>query len=108
MKRYVLSKRQFSAAPQDLFSAILNLQTIGEAEQFLLDLLTEEEVGEFARRWKAAELLYEGVPYSDIVAMTGLSSTTIARVSKFLKEGNGGYRLMLDRLHRNRLNPSYP
>lgn len=37
------------------------------------------------------------VSYSDIARETWLSSRTIARVSKWLRRGMGGYRLVLDR-----------
>lgn len=82
-----------------LFRAILRLKTLGEAKCFFRDLLTEEEIIEFSKRWKAAQLLDSNVPYVDIVEQTGLSSTTVARISKWLKRGMGGYRLMLKRQH---------
>jgi len=70
-----------------------------EMEMFLRDLLTEKELVEFANRWKAARMLWSKDSYVDIAAETGLSSTTIARVSKWLGGKNGGYRLILDRLN---------
>jgi len=87
-----------------LFRAILALKNLEEARRFLRDLLTEEEIIEFAKRWQAAQMLNRGVSYSTIEKKTGLSSTTVARVSKWLRKGMGGYRLMLRRLgshHRN-------
>jgi TrpR-related protein YerC/YecD len=63
------------------------------------DLMTEGEIEEFARRLKAAELLASKMPYSQITKETGFSSTTIARISKWLNDGTGGYQLMIDRLH---------
>ena len=63
------------------------------------DLLTESEIKEFARRWQAAQMLDRKVPYSTIVKATGLSSTTVARVAQWLNKGQGGYRLLLTRLH---------
>ena len=82
-----------------LLRAILTLQTADEARRFLRDLLTEGEIEEFARRFRAAELLAENVPYSRIEAETGLSSTTVARVSKWLSGDLGGYRTVIARLH---------
>ena len=78
---------------------MLSLNTRNEAERFLRDLLTEEEIEEFARRFQTAQLLSADVPYTQIQAATGLSSTTIARVSKWLQGEQGGYRLVIDRLH---------
>ena len=82
-----------------LLRAILTLQTADEARRFLRDLLTEGEIEEFARRCRAAELLAENVPYSRIEAETGLSSTTVARVSKWLNGPEGGYRRVIGRMH---------
>src|SRR3989338_5941273 len=82
-----------------LVEAVLSLRTRDEAERFLRDLLTEEEIEEFALRFQTAELLSANVPYSQIQKKTGLSSTTIARVSKWLRGDLGGYRLIIDRLH---------
>jgi TrpR-related protein YerC/YecD len=83
---------------KDLVKAIVSLETTAEAQKFLRDLLTEAELIEFGKRWKAAQMLSESVPYSQIVTTTGLSSTTVARISKWLATGTGGYRLMLERV----------
>jgi len=60
-------------------------------------LLTEVEIYEFAERWKVARMLASGVPYTKIIRVTGLSSTTVARVARWVKKGTGGYRLVLQR-----------
>lgn len=83
---------------EDLFRAILVLKNIDEAKRFFRDLLTEQEIIEFAKRWQAAQMLNRGIPYSKIEKETGLSSTTVARVSRWLNKGKGGYKLMLKRL----------
>ncbi len=83
----------------NLISAILALKNEKEAKCFLRDLLTETELEEFSKRWQAAQMLDNNIPYSKITAKTGLSSTTVARISKWLKNGKGGYKLMLNRLH---------
>jgi TrpR-related protein YerC/YecD len=82
----------------DLLQALLLLEDPKEAQMFLRDLLTEKELTEFGKRWKAARLLSEQVPYSRIVAQTGLSTATVARISRWLSKGTGGYQLMLDRI----------
>ena len=85
-------------ASQAMFKAILKLKTIKEAKKFFRDLLTQEEIIEFAKRWQAAQMLNQKVPYAEIIRKTKLSSTTVARVSRWLFKGKGGYRLMLNRL----------
>lgn len=81
-----------------LFKAILALRNEKEAWKFLRDLLTETEIKEFANRWKVARMLSEKILYEEIAKETGMSSTTIARINKWLTKGKGGYRLMLKRL----------
>jgi len=82
-----------------LVEALLALKTADEARRFLRDLMTESEIAELGKRLTAAEMLSKSVPYSTIVERTGLSSTTVARVSKWLTKGTGGYRVIIDRLH---------
>ncbi len=84
---------------QKLIQAILALTTKNETERFLRDLMTEKEIKEFAKRLKAAEMLTEKVPYSIIKKETGLSSTTIARVAKWLNGKGGGYKMIINKLH---------
>jgi len=84
---------------QRLIKAILALKTGDEAKLFLRDLMTEKEIEEFGKRLRAAEMLTENIPYSTIVEETGLSSTTVARVAKWLNGNLGGYKTIIDRLH---------
>jgi len=79
--------------------AILALKNADEAKRFLRDLMTEKEIFEFSNRLEAASLLTKDVQYNAIIESTGLSSTTIARISKWLKGSLGGYRLILSRLN---------
>lgn len=79
--------------------AILVLKNRGEAKRFFRDLLTEKELIEFGNRWKAARMLEKNIKYTEIEKETGLSSTTVARVSKWLNNGKNGYKLILKRLN---------
>ena len=88
-----------SKGNQKLIQAILALKTENEAERFLRDLMTEKEIKEFAKRLKAAEMLTQKVPYSIIEKETGLSSTTVARVAKWLNGKGGGYKIIINKLH---------
>lgn len=85
-----------------LCAAFAALRDKDEAAQFLMDLATPAEIEAFAERWRIARLLDEGDhSYRDIAAETGASTTTVARVARFLKEGgHRGYRLIIDRLQR--------
>jgi TrpR-related protein YerC/YecD len=81
----------------DLYMAILRLESLDECRRFFRDLLTEYEIKEFVKRWKAARMLADGIPYTQIEEDTGLSTRTIARVGRWLKKGKGGYAMMLKR-----------
>lgn len=81
----------------ELFEAILALRNLEEAKRFFRDLLTEEEIREFANRWKVAQMLADDMTYAQIEKKTGMSSTTIARISKWLYNGRDGYKLLLSR-----------
>lgn len=80
-----------------LYQAILKLKSLDEAKSFFRDLCTREELIEMAKRWEAAKLIDQGQPYRKIAEKTGLSTTTVARVSEWLRHGKGGYKLILDR-----------
>ena len=64
----------------------------------LEDLFTVREIRETSQRLAVAKMLDEGKPYKAIEEATGASATTIARVSKCLSYGAGGYRAALDAL----------
>ena len=81
----------------DLLDAILSLETRDEAQRFFRDLCTMSELEAMTHRWQAAKLLDEGLPYLEIASRTGASTTTVTRVAQWLKRGEGGYRLVLDR-----------
>ena len=83
---------------RQLIEAVLGLKNADEAKRFLRDLLTKGEIEEFAARLEAARLLSRDVQYNAITESTGLSSTTIARIAKWLSGSLGGYRLVLSRL----------
>jgi TrpR-related protein YerC/YecD len=93
-----LSKAR-GALLEDLARAIVTINGLAEARAFLADLCTPAEVHSLAERWHVAQLLDEGVlTYREIHEMTGVSTTTIVRVARFLRqEDNAGYRAVLDR-----------
>lgn len=95
----MINIRWDSPEKRKLVQAILSLKSERKAENFLRDLLTSGEIEEFTKRLQTAELLSRGVHYSAIEEKTGFSSTTVARVSRWLKSGKGGYREVLNKLH---------
>ena len=82
---------------RELFAAILTLENPSEVEAFCRDLCTLSELEAMAHRWQVARLLERGLPYLEIAERTGASTTTVTRVAHWLRHGEGGYRLALDR-----------
>lgn len=91
----------FNRNSEALFQLILSLKNMNEAKRFFRDLLSEQEIIEFSKRWQAAQMLDKSIQYTKIQKATGLSSTTVARISKWLNKGMNGYRLMLDRMNKS-------
>ena len=83
-----------------LFEAILSLRTKEEMTRFFRDLCTLAELEAMAHRWQVAELVDQGLPYLEVATRTGASTTTVTRVAHWLRHGEGGYRLALDRRRR--------
>lgn len=91
-----------SSSEYPLEKALVELDRETDLVRFLEDLLSEAELREFRNRWRAACLLDSGTSYLEIESETGLSSTTIARVSKCIRGEKGGYRLALKKLKAKR------
>jgi len=83
-----------------LAQAMASVPDAETLEQFLIDLCTPAELRALSERWHVAKLLDAGeLSYREINARTGVSTTTIGRVARFLnEEPHGGYRAALTRL----------
>jgi TrpR-related protein YerC/YecD len=82
---------------EELFATIASLESASEVEAFLRDLCTYSELEAMAHRWQVAQLVDEGLSYLEIAKRTHASTTTVTRVAHWLRHGEGGYRLALDR-----------
>ena len=82
----------------NLFRAILQLQSEEECYNFFEDICTINELHSIAQRWEVARLLDQNVTYNEIAQQTGASTATISRVNRCLNYGAGGYRAVLERL----------
>lgn len=92
--------RDLAALIEELCEALLTPENREEMRLLLLDLCTPAEIRTLAERWHVARLL-DGtdLSYRDIHEGTGVSTTTIVRVGRFLKqESNEGYRRAIDRI----------
>ena len=86
-----------STETRDLLETVLALRNRDEAERFFRDLCTIAELEAMAHRWQVARLVDEGLPYHEVSRRTGASTTTVTRVAHWLRHGEEGYRLALDR-----------
>ena len=84
-----------------LCEAISKLRDSKEAAEFLKDLLSRQEAEMLARRLKTAELLMDGLTYSEIADNLKISSGTIAKIHEWLRLSGSGYRLVLQRIPKN-------
>jgi TrpR-related protein YerC/YecD len=82
----------------ELWDAILRLESREEAAAFFRDLCTLGELRDLSQRWAVVRLLEAGLHYAEISRRTGASTATITRIASWLHHGEGGYRRMLDRL----------
>ena len=81
-----------------LMRALLALETTEEAQRFLEDVLTVQELRSITQRLEVAVLLRQKVTYQEIAHQTGASTATISRVNRCIQYGSGGYRTMLERV----------
>ena len=93
-----MNEKLKSPSVNNLFKAILSLETVEECYDFFEDLCTVAEIREMAKRISAAHMLSDGKKYTEIADETGLSTATISRVNRALKYGSDGYLKALSRI----------
>lgn len=82
----------------DLFEAILALETLDECYRFFEDICTVKEIQAISQRLQVVKLLIKNKTYHEIEAETGASTATISRINRSLNYGSDGYKLVLKRL----------
>ncbi len=110
-----MSKRRFtedSWKKEPWFRSLCNGFFACESEEdianFLRDVATLSEMQALSERFEVAKQLAQGVTYREIAEKTGASTTTVTRVAKFLENGEGGYRKILNAHRHHRLVSSMP
>ena len=78
-----------------LYSQLIKIETEEECASFLGDLCTIKELESMAQRLQAAKMLLDGKTYQEIINQTDISSATLARVSKCVRYGDGGYESII-------------
>lgn len=82
----------------DLFKAVLLLETEEDCYRFFEDLCTIKELQAISQRFQVAKLLADKKTYNEIEEITKASTATISRVNRCLVYGAEGYKTMLKRL----------
>ena len=95
-----MSKKLHTEAVDELFKAILTLQTIDECYTFFEDACTINELLSLSQRFEVARMLRDKKTYLEISKKTGASTATISRVNRSLTYGNDGYELVLNQIGR--------
>lgn len=92
--------RDLDSLADGLCDALLTARNREDMRRLLLDLCTPAEIRTLAERWHVAQLLAgTQLSYREIHDRTGVSTTTIVRVGRFLRqEPHQGYKLAIDRL----------
>ena len=88
-----------SPETDELFRAILSLETVEECYRFFEDVSTIKELQDLSQRFEVGRMLSEVRVDSDVQRETGASTATISRVNKALNYGSDGYKLTLARLY---------
>lgn len=87
-----------SATMDQLFRAIMNLETLEECYAFFEDVCTIREIQDMAQRFDVAVMLEKGYSCQRISEETNISTATICRVRKCLNYGDGGYVNAIEKL----------
>ena len=93
-----MNKKIMTPAVDELFDAILSLQSKEECYSFFEDLCTINELLSLSQRYEVASMLRDRKTYLEIAEKTGASTATISRVNRSLNYGNDGYELVFERL----------
>ncbi len=91
-------KNTKSERSNEMYEAILTLETVDECKRFFDDLCSVTELRAMEQRYQVAVLLSQGNIYNSILEQTGASSATISRVNRSLMYGADGYEIAFKRL----------
>lgn len=83
---------------KNLAKAFSVLDNSHDIASFLRDLCTVEELEDLSKRWDAVLLLAQNKTQREVAQATGLSTTTVTRISFWLNHGEGGYKKALENL----------
>ena len=95
-----MSKNVRTEAVDQLFEAILSLQSKEECYLFFQDVCTVNELLSLSQRFEVAKMLRDRKTYLEIAEKTGASTATISRVNRSMNYGNDGYEMVFRRMEK--------
>ena len=95
-----MSRKIRTESVDNLFDAILCLESKEECYLFFEDICTINELLSLSQRFEVAKMLREQRTYLEIAEKTGASTATISRVNRSLNYGNDGYDMVLERMNK--------
>lgn len=101
VKYYELSESDKKKFLGEFYSMVASLKTREEVKNFLKDLLTLSETVMLSRRIQVAKMLLEGVTHEEIKKELKVGFTTISNVERWLNNGFGGYKKVLEEYRDN-------
>jgi TrpR-related protein YerC/YecD len=87
----------------EFYSMVSLLKSRDEVKEFFKDLLTLSEVVMISRRLQAAAMLLEGFTYEEISEKMKMGVTTVGQVEKWLNNGFGGYKKVIRRYKKGKI-----
>lgn len=85
-----------------LFEAILSLETKEECRDFFKDICTVNELVTVAQRFDVGIRLLEGNTYQEVSKETGASTATISRVRRLLHDDEYGLEMAAERIKKGK------
>lgn len=100
-----MKKNSERTRKEDMYKAVLQLETIEECMDFFEDICAETELRAIEQRFDVAKMLYQEKVYSDIMSATSASTATISRVNRMLNGGTGMLEKSFRRLEESEEKP---
>lgn len=103
--RSKISNKEREKLLEEFCEALSVLKSPQEIMNFIVDLLTKQEIVTLTKRIKIAKLLIEEKGYREIENLLKVSHGTIAKVNYWLLEGGEGFRLVAERTKKEKPKP---
>lgn len=97
VKYHELSENEKKKYLGEFYTMVSVLKSRNEVKNFLKDLLTLSETVMLSRRIQVAKMLLEGYTQDEIRKKLKIGFTTVNHVEKWLNNGFGGYKKMIEK-----------